>query len=118
MKVLKLMSVIVAIAILAACSQGVTPTNLEIPEGDISSQASSWQKLGGAIDASINKSPLQVIMLLDRTEKPVVASLEDDNKAIIKCIFKRGRVQPGRISPPAWWCQKVATIDPLTFRLT
>ncbi len=88
MKLLKLVSVIVAIAILAACSQQATPTNIEIPEGDISSQASSWQKLGGVIDATIDKSPMEVVMLLDRTEKPVVASLEDDNKGNYKMYFQ------------------------------
>jgi hypothetical protein len=72
--------------LLAACSQQATPT--KTPEGDMSAQA-SWQGLGGAIDATVARTPLNVTMLLDRTEKPVVASLEDDNKGNTKVYLQK-----------------------------
>jgi hypothetical protein len=85
MKVLKVISFTIAILVLAACSQQA----LETPENELSPQAPSWQKLGGVIDATLDKSPLAVTMLLDRTEKPVVASLEDDNKGNYKVYFQK-----------------------------
>jgi hypothetical protein len=86
MKVLKFISVVLTIAVLAACSQQAT---LNSPETDISAQAPTWQKLGGVIDATLDKSPFDVVMVLDRTEKPVVASLEDDNKGNYKVYFQK-----------------------------
>jgi hypothetical protein len=73
--------------LLAACSQQAVP--IPDPQTDLAAQANTWQKLGGAIDATIDKTPLSVKMLLDRTEKPVVASLEDDNKGNYKVYFQK-----------------------------
>jgi hypothetical protein len=81
-------AIFVCIALLlAACSQ--QSTKLETPEEELNAQANSWQKLGGVLDATIDKSPMGVVMLLDRTEKPVVASLEDDNKGNYKVYFQK-----------------------------
>lgn len=73
--------------LLAACSQQATPT--PDPQPDLEAQATSWQALGGAVDFTVEKTPLGATMLLDRTEKPVVASLEDDKKGGRKFVLQR-----------------------------
>lgn len=87
MKLVKYVSLMVAVAVLAACSQQLIPT--ETPEGELGARAAMWQKLGGAVEATLDKSPMGVVLLLDRTEKPVVASLEDDNKGNYKVYFQK-----------------------------
>lgn len=88
MKVIRWISASIITFVLAACSGGTVPNNPDTPEGDIAAQA-GWQSLGGVIDATTSKSPLAVEMLLDRKEKPVVATLEDDTKGNYRVYFQK-----------------------------
>lgn len=69
-------------ALLAACSQQPVTENLEV-------QWNTWQKLGGALDFTAEKTPYAAQLLLDRTDKPIVASIEDDKKGGRKLVLQR-----------------------------
>jgi hypothetical protein len=73
---------ITLVIFLASCSQQATTPELE-------AQTNSWQKLGGALDFTVEKTPYTTDILLDRTEKPVVASTEDDKKGGRKLVLQR-----------------------------
>ncbi len=69
--------------VLAACTQQ------PVTEAELSVQALSWQKLGGALDFTAEKTPYAAQLLLDKTEQPVVASIEDDKKGGRKLVLQR-----------------------------
>jgi hypothetical protein len=69
--------------VLAACTQQ------PVTEAELSTQTFSWKKLGGALDFTAEKTPYAAQLLLDKTEKPVVASIEDDAKGGRKLVLQR-----------------------------
>jgi hypothetical protein len=74
-KVLMLIGIAV---LLAACSQQATPV-AETPQAELTAQAGSWQKLGGALDFTAEKNAVAPQLVLDRNGKLVAAWLENNN---------------------------------------
>jgi hypothetical protein len=77
------------VLLLAACSQQASPALRDDPEAELAAQAGSWQRLGGTLDFTADKTPLAAQMLLDRTEKPVVATIEEDAKGGRKVVLQK-----------------------------
>lgn len=70
----KLLIYAALIFLLAACSQEGTPDTTEL-----NAQAGSWQKLGGALDYTVEKSAVGAKLVLDRSGNLVVAWIENNN---------------------------------------
>ncbi len=74
---------VLLVVVLAACTQQ------PLSEEELSAQTFSWKKLGGALDFTAEKTPYAAQLLLDKSEKPVVASIEDDKKGGRKLVLQR-----------------------------
>jgi hypothetical protein len=64
---------LLVILLLAACSQQVIPTT----DAEVSAQANTWEKLGGALDFTAAKSAIEPKLVLDKSGNLVVTWLED-----------------------------------------
>ncbi len=67
--------VLLLVVLLAACSQQTNPTE----NANLNAQASSWQKLGGALDFTVAKHAGSPKLLFDRNGNLVVAWKENNN---------------------------------------